>query len=103
MGAVNLTKHVDIDQYKYSGYGIAFERKRESSFGNGFGRNVIIFGVDMSSSVHIDNKKKDILIFGKGPTQGLDGTLTAEKLYSLSFTENNQEFCLSSHYNGANN
>ena len=42
----------------------------------------------MSSSVHVDNKKKDILILGKGPTQGLDGTiLTAEKLYSLNFTE----------------
>ena len=40
----------------------------------------MIFGVDMSSSVHVDNKKKDILILGKGPTQGLDDTsLTAEK------------------------
>ena len=54
----------------------------------------------MSSSVHVDNKKKDILIFGKGPTQGLDGTtLTAEKLYSIYFTENNKRFCLSLHYN----
>ena len=35
------------------------------------GKNVIIFGADMSSSVHIDNKGKDILIFGEGPTQGL--------------------------------
>ena len=33
--------------------------------------NVIIFGVDMSSSTKIDDKKKDILILGKGPTQGL--------------------------------
>ena len=48
---------------------------RRSSFsfpGGGFGQNVIIFGVDMSSSAHIDNKKKDILVLGKGPTQGLD-------------------------------
>ena len=47
---------------------------RRSSFsfpGGGFGQNVIIFGVDMSSA-HIDNKKKDILVLGKGPTQGLD-------------------------------
>ena len=36
------------------------------------GKNVIIFGVDMSSSVHIDNTGKDILILGKGPTQGLN-------------------------------
>ena len=45
-----------------------------------FGKNVIIFGADMSSSVHFDNKKNNILIIGKGPTQGLDDTtLTAEK------------------------
>ena len=37
--------------------------------------NIIIFGVDMSSSVHIDNKGKDILIFGKGPIRGLDDTM----------------------------
>ena len=46
----------------------------------GFGKNVIIFGVDISSSVRVDSKKKDILILGEGPTQGLyDATLTAEK------------------------
>ena len=39
------------------------------------GRNVIIFGADMSSSVHIDDKNKDILILGEGPTQGLDDTV----------------------------
>ena len=38
------------------------------------GKNVIVFGADMSSSVHIDKKKKDILILGKGPTKGLDDT-----------------------------
>ena len=47
---------------------------------NGFGQNCIIFGVDMSSSVHVDNKKKDILILGDGSTQGsYVTTLTAEK------------------------
>ena len=40
-GAVSLTKNADIDQYKYSGYGIGFDRKGESSFGNGFGVNCI--------------------------------------------------------------
>ena len=49
---------------------------------NGFGKNCIIFGVDMSSSVHVDNNKKDIIILGKGPTQGLDGTtFNIEKSY----------------------
>ena len=51
------------------------------------GKNVIIFGADMSSSLHIDNKGKDILILGEGPTQGLDDTtLTAEAKYSINFS-----------------
>ena len=54
----------------------------------------------MSSSAHI--KKKDILILGFGLTQGLEYTLTAEKLYSSSFTKHNKKFCLSLHYNVAN-
>ena len=55
-GAFSLTKHADIDQYKYSGYGIGFDRKGEFSFGsNAFGRNLIILGADMSSSVHANN------------------------------------------------
>ena len=49
-------------------------------------KNVTIFGVDMSSYVHIDNKKKDILILGKGLTQGLDDiTSTAKARYSTNF------------------
>ena len=40
----------------------------------------------MSSSIHIDNKKKNILILRRGPTQGLETTLTAEKIYSINFT-----------------
>ena len=100
--AVKLTKNPDIDKYKYSGYGVGFDRKGKFSFGDGFGRNVIIFGVEMSSSVHVDNNKKDILILGEGITQGLDDTaLTTEKKYSINFTKNNKKFCLSLHYNGA--
>ena len=63
---------------------------------DGLGYNVINFGVDMSSSVHVDNKKKDILILGEGPTQVLDGvTLTAEKMYSNIFAKSKNKFCLS--------
>ena len=103
-GAVSLTKHVDIDQYKYSGYSIGFDREGEFSFGSsGFGRNVIIFRADMSSSVHANNKTKNILVFGKDFVQGLENTtIYAEKLYSSNFTQNNKKFCLSLHYNGAN-
>ena len=57
----------------------------------------------MSSSAKIDNRKKDILILGKGPTQGLEHTLSAEKLYSINFSKKNTKFYLSLHYNGANN
>ena len=67
-GAAKLTKHVDVGQCKYTRYGIGFNRKGSYSVGNGVGRNVIIFGVDMSSLPHIDNKKKDILILGNVPT-----------------------------------
>ena len=70
----------DNDNYKYSGYGIGFNRRSSFSFpSGGFGQNVFIFGVDKSSSSHTDNKKKDILVLGKGTTQGLEHTLTVEK------------------------
>ena len=102
-GAVTLTKKADIDKYRYSGYGIGFDRRGSFSFpGGGFGQHVIIFGADMSSSAHVDNNKKDILILGIGPTQGLEHTLTAEKMYAVNFTVTNITFCLSLHYNGAN-
>ena len=68
----------------YSGYGIGFNRRSSFSFfGGGFGQNVLIFGADMGSSAHIDNKKKDILVLGIGPIQGLEHTLTAEKCTPL--------------------
>ena len=102
-GAVRLTKNSAINKYQYSSYGIGFDRKSSFSFPvGGFYQNVIIFGVHMSTSVHVDNNKKYILILWKGPTQGLEHTLTAEKMYSINFTEKNKKFCLSLHYNGAN-
>ena len=102
-GAVTLTKNADIDKYEYSGYGIGFDGRSSFSFpGGGFGQSVLIFWADMSSSSHIDNKKKDILVLGKGPTKGLKHTLTAEKMYSINFTVTKKTFCLSLHYNGAN-
>ena len=73
-GAVNLTQNAGIDNYKYFEYGTGFDRRRTFSFPIGrFHGNVIIFAVDMSISIHVDNKKKDILILGGGPTKGLDG------------------------------
>ena len=81
-----MTKNADIDKSGYSGYGIGFDGHESFSFpSTGLGRNVIIFGVDMSSSTKIDNRKKDILILGKGPTQRLEHILSAEKIYSIHF------------------
>ena len=102
-GAVTLTKNVDINKYGYSGYGIGFDRKTVFSFlGGGFGQNVSIFRADMSSSAYIDSKKKDRLVLGKGPTQRLEHTPTAEKMCSINFTVTKKKFCLSLHYNRAN-
>ena len=57
----------------------------------------------MSSSVHVGNKGKDILILGKGPTQRLgEHSLTAEKICSVNFTDRREKYCLSLHYNEAN-
>ena len=64
------------------------------SDGSGFGKNVIIFGADRSSSVDVDNKNKDILILGRGATQGLDSTtLTAEKQCVINFSDLDERFC----------
>ena len=101
-GYVKLTKNPDINTYGYFGYRIGFDRQSSFSIGNETGKNVILFGVDMSSSSKFDNRKKDIFILGKGPTQGLEHALSAEKMYSVNFTKKNTKFFLSLHYNGAN-
>ena len=57
----------------------------------------------MSSFVHIDNKKKKILILGESPTQRLDdATLTADTMNRVNFTQSRKKFALSLHYNGSN-
>ena len=67
------------------------------------GKSIFIFGADMSSSVHIDNKGKDILILGEGPTQVLDDTpLTVGAKYPINFTKSGKRFVLSLHYNERN-
>ena len=81
-GGVKLTKNADPDKYSYSGYGIGFDTGGEYSLSDSsVGKNAIILGFDMSSSVHIHNKGKDILFLGEGPTQRLNYTLTAETQY----------------------
>ena len=66
-GAVKLTKNDDPDKYKYSGYDIGFDSRSQFSLTDGSMRkNVIIFGADISSSVHVDNTGNYILILGEG-------------------------------------
>ena len=80
---LKIIENDDPDKCSYSGYGVAFTSRSDFSLLDGsMGKNIIIFGVDMSSSVHIDNKKKDILILGFAPIQGLAyTTLKAEAQY----------------------
>ena len=103
-GSAKLNKNADLDKYKYTGYGIGFVFCSEFLFTDGsYGKNVIIFGADMSSSVHLDNKRKDILTLGEGPTQELDDTtLTAEAKYPINFTQSGKRLVLSLHYTGSN-
>ena len=84
-------------------YGIGFDSCSEFSLPDStMGKNVITFRGDMSSSVHIDNKGKDILILGKRLTQGLDDNpLTAETKHPIIFTQSEKRFVLSLHYHDA--
>ena len=94
-GAVMLTKNADADKYGYSGYGIGFDARSEFSWsGSSRGKNAVIFGADISSSVHVDNTNKDILVLGKGPTDRLDdSTITAEAKYPINFTQSGRNLC----------
>ena len=92
-GAVKLIKNTDIDKYGYSSYRIGSDRHGSFSFpGTGLGRNLIIFGVDMRSSTKIDISENDILILGKSQTQGLEHSLSAEKIIQLILQKITKKF-----------
>ena len=93
-GSVKLTKNTDIDKYKYSGYGIGLDSRASFTYlSDGYGKNVIIWGADMSSSAHANNKTRSILVNNNTTTY-------AEKMYSTNFTEANKKIFLSLDYNG---
>ena len=99
--AIRLTKNVEPNKYSYSGYDIGFDAYAtfSLSIGDRFCKNIIIVGVDTGSN----NRKKDILILGKGPADGLnDIAVTAEARYPISFSEQENKFYLSLHYKGNN-
>ena len=109
-GAMQITKDAtDNSKNNYKGYGIYFDER--SQFGHTItedgcahptnGRNVLIFGVDMSFIVHATNRANNIYVMGDGLTQGIhDTTLYVEKNYWRNFTDPGKKFVLSLHYNG---
>ena len=94
----------DPDKYIYSSYGLGFDSTGEFTHPQGgTARNITIFGVDLSNSVHATHKTQNILILGHGLTQKVNNTtIYAEKMYSSNFSAENETFCLSLHYNGDN-
>ena len=110
-GAMKTTKNTDSSKNNFTGYGLCFDEGGE--FGHtvkqgNFNRttnakNIIIFGVDMSSSIHATNRANNIYVIGKDFIQGInDTTIYAEKLFHNNFTEFGVKFVLSLHYNGDN-
>ena len=109
-GAMQITKNAtDNSKNNYKGYGICFEER--SQFGHTIpedgcahttnGRNVLIFGADMSFSVHATNRANSIYVMSDGLTQGIhDTTLYVEKNYWRNFTDPGKKFIISLHYNG---
>ena len=79
-----MTKNSHPNKYGYNGYGIGFGSRSQFSLPNGEWCKNVIFGVDNSSSVHANNRK-NILVLGNGPTNGLEDTaITAEIKYSIN-------------------
>ena len=73
------------------------------SFYNDTARNVIIVGVDNSSSSHADKLNNNFLVLGEGPTFGINGSFgPPEKNFGINFSKANTKFCLSLHYNADN-
>ena len=109
-GAMQIT-NADTSKYNYKGYGICFDeseefthvRKRGNFCDTATGRNVIIFGLDMSFSKHANNKANNIYVMGKDYIQKInDSKIYAEKMYYRNFTDPGKKFVLSLHYNDNN-
>ena len=111
-GAMKITKNTDSSKNNYTGYGLCFNeggefghKVRQGNFDRTTNaKNVIIFGVDMSSSIHATNRANNIYVMDQDFIQGInDTTIYAEKLFHNNFTEFGLKFVLSLYYNGDNN
>ena len=111
-GAMQISKNAtDNSKNNHKRYGICFDEKSEfghtiTEGGNAHttdARNVLIFGADMSFSVHATDRANHIFLMGTGLTQGInDTTIYAEKNFYRNFTDFRKKFVLSLHYNGDN-
>ena len=110
-GAMKITKNADSSKNNYTGYGLYFDEGsefghtvREGNFNRVTNaKNVIVFGVDTSSSIRATNRANNIYVMGEDFIQGINGTtIYAEKLFYNNFTEFGAKFLLSLHYNGDN-
>ena len=97
---MNLTNNAGHDKHGYSRYGIRFDEISSYLRSDGSsGDNITIFGADTSSPTHIDNKNKNIVVPGEGPTQRLDDTtIKAEAKCPINSTQSGKRFVLSLHY-----
>ena len=102
-GATRILKYSDKENCVYSGYGITFDSVGSWIFANDTARNVIIFGVNNSSSSHANNCKINFLVLDEGPIFGINGRFgSLEKKICVNFSKANTKFWLSSHYNADN-
>ena len=110
-GAMQISKNANNSKNNYRGYGISFDERSE--FGHtitegGFthttdARNVLIFGADMSFSLHATKRANNIYVMGTDLTQVIhDTALYPEKNFYRNFTDFGKKFVLSLHYNGNN-
>ena len=87
----------------YYGQGITLESAGSWRFDNDTATNVIMFGVDNSSSSYFDNCKNNFLVVDEGPTLGINGSFCSlEKKFSINFSKESPNFCLSLHHNANN-
>ena len=84
----------------YIGYGITFDSAGSWSFDNDIARNLIMFGVDNSSSSHADNCKNNFLVLGEGATFAINRRFGSPDIkFSINFSKGSRKFFLSFHYN----
>ena len=101
--AVRLMGNADKNKFTCNGQEIEFDRKDIWNYENDFARNVLIFGVDNTSSSHTDNQKNNFVVLGEGPTKDMrDRAGAAEKKISINFSKAKTKLCLSLHCNSVN-